>query len=278
MTHTSTPVPPRHRTLLLRASVRGEDVVRQIGVNAAASLSDVGAVLDVCLSPACTTGEGTWKVADGTEDSTPVGEVLPHTGDAVTFEWGLWCVQVCAVDSYPRDAGTPEALCVGGSGALPGTDFDLSDINARLTGTRTIAATLASARPEVRDVVERADIFDYVPLLQALDLSRETSVDPQLSRKLRELPLENDQAASDAFWVTVLACSALIPREEMFEVVETTMAALGWVEDDGEPLTAAACFELCARSVEFIRGIHLVGPTLLPDVERIDMFRELLRA
>ncbi len=34
---------------------------------------------------------------------------------------------------YPRDTGTPDALCVGGSGSFL-VPFDLTAINAELTG------------------------------------------------------------------------------------------------------------------------------------------------
>ena len=50
------------------------------------------------------------------------------------FTWGLWDLKLTVAEIYPRDGGTPQALCVGGSGSFPGSKFDLTAINAALTG------------------------------------------------------------------------------------------------------------------------------------------------
>lgn len=56
------------------------------------------------------------------------------------------------------------------------------------------------------------------------------------------------------------------------------MAALGWVADDGSPLGADAITAACAGSLSQLADIHAYGDDLLAPVERLDIYRELLRA
>ncbi|CAM3958830.1 hypothetical protein [Corynebacterium frankenforstense] len=104
---------------------------------------------------------------------------LAEEGDEVTYHWGLWAVPVTVVGGFPRDAATPDALCVGGYGSFTGAPFDLPGINARLTGAETITDVLAAVHPQVRGLISRSGLFDFVPLLQALDLTAAVSSRPE---------------------------------------------------------------------------------------------------
>lgn len=205
-----------------------------------------------------------------------LADFLRRPGEVVDYTWGLWDFQVSVADMYPRDNGTPRALCVGGSGHL-GSEFDITSINSRLTGQATTASILGRARREVRSIIERSGLLDFVPLLQAVDLNRETPLADATRDALSTLPLEDDAESSDAFWAAVLGLSCLADEETTDSVMEATLAALGWVDDDGTALSAAQARRLCADSLDRLAAVGGCGPDALAPVERLDIFRALLR-
>lgn len=269
------------RTVILQASnVRADaEVHRHIGLNDALSLHELRDVL--VLSFGLTTEQAPWHFSRGgnrLDNGDHVHERLAAAGDVITFHWGLWEFTLTAVDSYPRDRGTPRALCVGGSGAFGGTEFDLAEINAALTGRKTIEQVLANTAAPVRGLIDRSGIFDFVPLLQALDLTREVALDADIRHRLAGLPVEDDPAGRDAFWVIVLALACMSDEKLAADVVETTMAALGWVDDDGSALTVQRIHALCPASLERLAEVGGYGPESLAPVDRLDIYRELLRS
>ncbi|QGU01085.1 hypothetical protein CKALI_00920 [Corynebacterium kalinowskii] len=245
------------RSLILWAGVRGANVYRHIGVNDTMCLDEFRRVLDVCFG------------FDSAEPSTFPGlhpsSLIP---DNLTYEWGLWIVDIHVIDAYPRDEGTPRALCIGGAGSL-NDDFDLATVNTELTGRETLSAVLSLAHPELRDLIERGSLYDFVPLLQALDLR-------QAFGTSLGLPLEIDPAARDAFWVTVLVLSCFSEPETSDSLLEGTMAELGWVEDDGTPLTAPAIRALCAASLTQLAALGAYGRHAKSPVDRLEIYRNLL--
>ncbi len=269
------------RTVILQASnVRADsEVHRHIGVNDALSLHDLRDVLVVSFG--LTTEEAPWHYSrDGErlDNTFHIHEYLTGAGDAITFHWGLWEFTLSAVDSYPRDRGTPRALCVGGSGSFGGADFDLAEINATLTGKKTIEQIMASTADPVRDLITRSEIFDFVPLLQALDLTRDVALDEETRQRLASLPVEEDPAGRDAFWVVVLALACMSDERLAADVLETTMAALGWVDDDGSVLTAGDIHALCPASLQRLAELGAYGVDALSPVDRLDIYRQLLRS
>lgn len=220
-------------------------------------LDELRHVLDVCFS------------FDPAEPSTFPGlspsSLIP---DSFTYEWGLWTVDVRVVDSYPRDEGTPRALCIGGAGTLI-DDFDLATVNTELTGRETVSAVLSMADPELRALIERGSLYDFVPLLQAIDLR-------QALGPFDDLPVESAQVARDAFWVTVLVLSCFSEPETSDQLLEGTMAELGWVEDDGSPLTARAIRALCAESLTRLASMGAYGRRAKSPVDRLEIYRNLL--
>ncbi|ANE02943.1 hypothetical protein [Corynebacterium crudilactis] len=271
--------PKPELTLIVRATnVQADgEVHRHIGLNSAMSLDELHKVLNIVFGVG---GEQSpWRFEDQfrqpLDPSETLGEFLLGAGDFLFYFWGLWQINLHCVEFYPRDNGTPRALCIGGSGGL-GTDFDQASINAELTGTDTIRDVLSSVRPEVIDLVDRTGVFDFIPLLQALDLKREPLIDAIRHRTCRTLPVENSAEASDAFWSCVLALSCLGNDELFTEVIESTMGTLGWVADDGSPLRAPEITSACATSLAILAELGGYGPQQLAPVDRLDIYRELL--
>lgn len=272
------------RTVILQvANLRADgEAHRQIGVSDNLLLRDLRDVLVVCFSldavPATEQPPWSFQVDDVPLDvADPLSDHLRLPGDTVVFHWGLWQFHVVAAHSWLRDRDTPWALCVGGSGRFGDTTFDIAAINAELTGTETTRAVLDRTNQPVRSLIERSRIFDLVPLLQALDLSRPVELADTVRAQLGRLPLEEGDAETDAFWATALGLSCLSERAVTDEIIESIIAALGWVEDDGSPLTATAVRGLCSDSLDVLVDVGGYGPDSLPPVDRLDIYRELLR-
>ncbi|MEZ2190168.1 hypothetical protein [Corynebacterium sp. CCM 9204] len=275
------------RTLIVRATLwcADREIHRQVGLNDAMSLSELHRVLSTCFGFRGHEGGAPWSFTAGehkVRTSDCVHTVLAAPGDVAIYTWGLWRMFIEVIESYPRDRGTPRALCIGGSGSLrPDAtgemDFDPADINAELTGTATITATLALVDTEVTDLINRSRIFDFIPLLQALDLERPLFLPRRTRMILDELPLERTPEARDAFLVTVLTLASLVDADLGDNVIESTMAEIGWVDDDDSVLTATRTRELCAASLQALADVGGYGATSLPPVERLDLYRYLLR-
>lgn len=272
------------RTLVLQvANVRADgETHRQVGVSDSLHLSDLRDVLVVSFSLDLTTDEGapwSFRSADEVLDHGDLlHQHLGTPGDRLVFHWGLWQFQIVTAHSWLRDNGTPWALCVGGSGRFGDEPFNIAAINAALTGTSTTQSVLDLASAPVRSIIERSRIFDLVPLLQALDLSREVDLSAEVRQRLEDLPVEDGAAESDAFWATALGLSCLSDEALTDEIIESIIAALGWVDDDGSTLRGTTVRNMCADSLNVLAGVGGYGKDQLPPVDRLDIYRELLRS
>lgn len=268
----------RPRTVILRVShVRADaEAHRQIGVDDSLTLKNLCSVIGTAFR---LPHSAPWTLHAGNHrlplDMT-IAEVLGDTDSRIGVEWGLWQFRVETVDSWPRDAGTPWALCIGGSGDFADQPFDITEINRELTGASATDAILAATRPEVVDLIERAQIHDFIPLLQALDLARDTGLPRPVRDTLARLPVEEDPAARDAFWVCALALASLADETLAHDILEGTMQSLGWGNDDGSPLTAQDVRELCLASLRILAEVGGYGDDALPTLERLDIYRQLL--
>ncbi|MDO4910724.1 MAG: hypothetical protein Q3972_03150 [Corynebacterium sp.] len=269
-------------TLIVRAIMLGpeEDIVRHIGINSAMGCQEFHRVMGIAFG--LEEKGSPWAVMLGDKDLTniglPLGFFLAEQGDTLRYTYGLWDCDIELLDIYPRDAGTPEALCIGGGGDFMNQPFDLSAINARLTGREATEAILATVHPYVRGLIERSGMFDFVPLLQALDLGRPTNLAPEVVAALRLLPFEEEPAAKDAYWAMVLALASLGGEALGNEIVEATMDSLGWEDDDGSFLTGPKIRALCARSLDTLAKYGAYGVRSKSAVERLEYYREILRA
>ncbi|PRQ10425.1 hypothetical protein C1Y63_11520 [Corynebacterium sp. 13CS0277] len=254
--HTPRHTPRAPRTVILRARVDGATppAVRHLGINDALSLTHLQHALGVAFG----VGEGPWLA----EDSECIHQLLGEVGCAVRLHWGLWNVDVETLDSYPRDQGTPQALCIGGSGDFLGEEFNPTRINAILTGDDVAAVVLSHTHPDVVDIIERSGIFDFVALVQALGVVDQppTGID-----RPRGVPVHAGRGR-DAAWVLLLAAACLGDEATTADIVESTMEALGW---DNTPLEAA---RYLAPGV----AQRLASIQAQPSIEQVATYRQLL--
>ena len=274
----------RSRTLLVRCgtSLADEEIIRHIGLCSDSSLEDVQRALHIAFAvPGDTPTPSRFTVAPADsgrlELTATLGEFLRDGGDELFFHWGLWCFRLTLLDTYPRDTATPRALCVAGAGDFAGSPFDVSAINAQLLGPLAVENVMASVRPEVVDVVSRSKAMDFIPLLQALDLSRPAYLTPSVDDILQTLPREKTPQARDAFWCTLLALSCLVDDATTDDVTESAMAALGWSAADGSPLCASQIQQLCAGSLVRLASVGGYGAGGRSAVDKLDLYRALLR-
>ncbi|KQB87153.1 hypothetical protein [Corynebacterium lowii] len=269
-------MPPENPvTVLLQAvSLHGDvEVYRHIGIDGSLHLKDLHRVLDTCFGliddPA---SARSWHFSAGGEDVDAGDRILSVIDDHLTYHWGLWQVDLSAVGTFPRDAHTPWALCVGGSGSFRHTTFDLPAINTALTGQVTIRAVLQQVAPGARSIIERSELFDFVPLLQALDLAAVPSLERSVVAALGDLPVEQSPVQVDAFWCVMLGLACFSEETLTDEVVTSAMAALGHGSLSGSQVRA-----LCADSLAVLASVGGYGPEQLPPVDRLEIYREVLR-
>lgn len=275
----STPAP---RTVIIQASniQSHREAHRQIGVEDSMTLMEFRNVLDTTFSLPASRQQPPWAFIKGGRINSQllVRDLLQQRGDELSYNWGLWSFELDFVESYPRDDNTPRALCIGGSGDLWGGQFDEKKINEALVGEEVRKTVLLTVRAEVRDLVSRTALFEFVPFLQALDLNREAVVDPDVASACATLPREHSLIATDAFWACVIGFSCFGSTEVFDEVIVTTMTALDWKNNTDGDLKPVEIRHLCENSLEVLTQIGATGEHQLPPVERLEIYRELLRA
>lgn len=281
----------RERTVIVRASLVRDDyeIHRHIGVSESLDLAELADVLAICFDlrdeqtpwhftttgrlPTTSRAEASRAETSRVDPQHLVGEYLGSEHAGVNFHWGLWVFQLQTVETYPRDKETPVALCVGGSGSFLGSKFDLTAINAQLTGPDAIDQVLAEVNPEVGALIRRSGVTDLVPLLQAIDLGRECAVDAQVRARLEQLPLETEPRRREAFWACVLGLSCMGGPEMTDEIAGVLFAALGDSGQSGQTGQSAKPRQLCADSLSVLaQCVASVAP-----VDRLDLYRVLLR-
>ncbi|MFC3849402.1 hypothetical protein ACFORJ_04395 [Corynebacterium hansenii] len=158
---------------------------------------------------------------------------------------------------------------------------DIAAINELLTGEQSIRNTLANARDDVVDLIERSGVFEFVPLLQALDLRRNPGCNCVADEcdRMRDLPAEDpdDAAGRDAALATLLCLAALTDEDIRHDVTSHVMDVLGWVADDGTPLTGEDVEDLCGATWAVLEEVGVVGEEQVGVVEKLDLLREALR-
>ncbi|KQB84568.1 hypothetical protein [Corynebacterium oculi] len=275
---------PEPTTVILQAASLTGEVYRHIGIDASLHLRDLHRVLDACfgLIDAPTWGfrHGSEEGSRGVDGGERIDTHLGAVGENLTYEWGLWQIRLTVVGAFVRDDHTPWALCVGGSGSFPHTTFDMPAINTALVGGAATREVLERVRPEVRSVLSRGNLMDFVPLLQALDL--EAPVTPrsawtELEAAVPSVPSgaspETAQAHRDAFWCALLGFACFSGDAVADAVMAAAMEALGY----GERLSGKEVRSWCADSLDRLAAMGGCGENQAPPVERLDMYRVLLR-
>ncbi len=208
---------------------------------------------------------GNSKPGEGSADQNDVDKNVDEHDD-LQFH-------IDVAECYLRDHGTPDALCVGGD-----EHADLDSINAELTGAATTQHILHATKPMIRLAIERSGIFDFIPLLRALDLGREINVDPDTLDVCRSLPKEKDPAGRDAAVAEILAQAALVEGPLRADIIETMMEAIGWVADDGSELKLPEIDQLASETLQAFEHIGLTGDKRLSSLERLELCRAIIRA
>ena len=238
----------------------GDPVGDVPGVGAQVQPLDLGE--DVDLEPLHTQQDPWWGEPEqdtGSNSEPLIGDVLRTVDDTVVIratvpEGPEFMVSV--LEAYLRDAGTPDALCIGGDGA---TEPDVGAINATLTGTETMQAVLATARPELRELISRSGMFDFVPLLQALDLGHEVSLPADVLAHCRRMPRESTALGRDAALVQLMCQASPIDEALRADICVTTMAALGWRAPDGGELSVELIDAASAATLTDLYHLGLVS-------------------
>lgn len=201
-----------------------------------------------------------------------------------------------ALDPEPGEGDTeptaisPAEPAAGGAADRPGraggrvlrssAEVDIAAINRDLTGADSIARTLATAREDLVDLIERAGAHEFVPLLQALDLRRGRDCDGDVAKHMRALPVEDPEsnpAGHDAGLVELLCLSALADDDLRRDIACHTMDRLGWRRPDGRPLSGEDVEELCPATWARLCAAGVAGEDPAAPVMRLALLREALR-
>ena len=221
---------------------------------------------------------GAMRVGTAGVVAAPVGAVGRRRG--VSGDLGDANVRSGSPSGGPDGAGRMESA-VGREGADGSDGPDIAAINELLTGEQSIRNTLSTAREDVVDLIERSGVFEFVPLLQALDLRRNPGCNciAEDCDRMRALPAEDpdDAAGRDAALATLLCLSALTDEDIRHDVTSHVMDSLGWVADDGTPLTGEDVEELCPATWAVLEEVGVVGDEQVGVVEKLDLLREALR-
>jgi hypothetical protein len=248
---------------------------------------------------------------------TPLRDALGRDGTATLVVDGT-VFTVTTAGAMARDDHTPDAVCLagefirenatsgsrtrrGGDDTVP-KDVDLAAVNVALTGEETVEQILEGISPELRRMLLAGDLYEFTPLLQALDLERPAQVPDGVQSALENVPAEVTEVGRAAAWSRIVALSTLSDQEASDEITEMLMSALGFTRSDAalvpdagklssDPLDAAEIRALssasgrilasCGADVWEPRGVADSGVTpLVPRcslVERLEMYRYLLQ-
>jgi hypothetical protein len=229
------------------------------------------------------------------------GEFIPESGTGTDAHHGT-----TAPSSLPVSL-SPSLLFAGPTGSGPGDfdvprDVDLAAVNVALTGEETVEQILDGLAPELRELLLDGDLYEFTPLLQALDLGRAAQVPDSVRAVLDGVPAETTRLGRAAAWSRIVALSTLSDRATADEISEMLMSALGFTCADADiapgggrlsadPLTAAEIRGLsaatgrtlaaCGAGVWEAQGA--AGSVVTPLVprssllERLEMYRYLLQ-
>ena len=110
---------------------------------------------------------------------------------------------------------------------------DISEVNVALAGEDTVENILAEITPELRELLRDGALYEFIPLLQALDLERPANVTEHAAELLADVPIEKSKIGRAAAWARIIALSTLV-ESEAGEVSEAFMSALGYTRADAK--------------------------------------------
>ena len=230
------------------------------------------------------------------------GEFIPGSGTGTDAHHGTTAPPTTPVPLPPT------LLFAGPTGSRgPGDidvprDVDLAAVNVALTGEETVEQILDGLAPELRDLLLAGDLYEFTPLLQALDLGRAAQVPDGVRAVLDDVPAETTRLGRAAAWSRIVALSTLSDRATADEISEMLMSALGFTCADAgiapgggrlsaDPLTAAEIRGLSTATGRTLAACgagvweakDTTGSVVTPLVprssllERLEMYRYLLQ-
>lgn len=110
---------------------------------------------------------------------------------------------------------------------------DITEVNVALAGEDTVEQVLAEVDPELRELLRDGAMYEFIPLLQALDLERPANVSEHAAEQLADAPIEKSKIGRAAAWARIIALSTLV-EAETDEVSEAFMSALGYTRADAK--------------------------------------------
>ena len=110
---------------------------------------------------------------------------------------------------------------------------DVTEVNVALAGEDTVEQILAETDPELRELLHERALYEFIPLLQALDLERPANVTEHAAELLADAPIEKSKIGRAAAWARIIALSTLVDSE-VDEVSEAFMSALGFTRADAK--------------------------------------------
>lgn len=110
---------------------------------------------------------------------------------------------------------------------------DITEVNVALAGEDTVEQILAEVDPELRELLRDGAMYEFIPLLQALDLERPANVSEHAAELLADAPIEKSKIGRAAAWARIIALSTLV-EAETDEVSEAFMSALGYTRADAK--------------------------------------------
>lgn len=110
---------------------------------------------------------------------------------------------------------------------------DITEVNVALAGEDTVEQILAETDPELRELLHERALYEFIPLLQALDLERPANVTEHAAELLADAPIEKSKIGRAAAWARIIALSTLVDSE-VDEVSEAFMSALGFTRADAK--------------------------------------------
>ncbi|OAG70940.1 hypothetical protein AFK49_009220 [Corynebacterium ulcerans] len=258
----------RARVILLQLKVvdAAGGLHRVIGVRDTLKLAGVAEVIKTCFGFDSASPQSFYRCGEQVSMNDCLhAHVAAIRAGQLEYDWGLWRVRLSILGTSSRESSTPEALCLGGSGNLyePDAPVDTARINMAIGG-------LSHANEEVVAIIQRTQETGLIPLLQALGLEDEPH---HAMPGLHTLPVEQSRQARDAWWSCVIGMACLGGEDLGLRVARQLMRKLGW----GENLTDERIRELCGASISKLEALGGCGAHALSAVERIDIYRELLR-
>lgn len=258
---------------------------------------------------------------------TPLDVALGRDGTATLLVEGT-VITLTTAGAMARDEHTPDAVCLAGEfvpesregpqrtgrtvapnalvfasdaaqDEVNPRDVDLAAVNVALTGEETVEQILSGIAPELRELLLDGNLYEFTPLLQALDMERPAQVPEVNRRELDRLPVETTAVGRAASWSRIIALSTLSDRATSDEIAEMLMSALGFTRADAglgpgdgrlsaDPLRAAEIRELSVETGRVLASCGADawqprGSTVTPLVprcslvERLEMYRYLLQ-